>query len=947
MTGQDTIDKKYLAVARATAVLLITFLFVLQLIPSNLVGDGPDSRAQVERPVVYWPMDNLENGTLRPEFIFLANYSGGGGLTYSIEMATDMDFKNVVQTYASNLDGGFTSLEVPDDTQPFQPGKLMAFEPFFDLEPGKVYWWRLRAEAASSPGTTSEWSVPRSLRLNATLVHYVWLQTSPEQLMTGDPTHLDPMTDGVMLGEADVSVFKDPFPSQTINSTNWPHSTGPPTVDDIGSHEPSEPYSLRMNGHSSGSDMLDSKGLDLSMFSNGTLVFHWQSGGGANAPDPGEWLKLEFLDSSSSWQEIFFKDGDGTNMVDFVKEEIDLPPEAFHPDLQLRFVNNAFSAGDDWFVDDIEIRCRNYRYGSLVSVPILYDDGPGRRTGWSTVSFVGSGNMSVAVQSFENGIWDWTGLEGILSGGVGELDISTLGTVPQIRLVANFTEGVIGPTLDSWSVDWARPDSPFVEVLNPQPGEVLQVHGDYLLRWKAVQEDHPLAQNPVSIYFSSNGSDGPFGSVVKGVANTGEYSWKVPDNVSDNCYIKIEVMDDQAVPKVGSDVTDGGFTIMVEPPAVTVLAPNSDEELWAGDHYLIQWWTKAGSFDIGYRSVNVYFSSNGASGDYVPLVEDFEDTGNISWVVPNIDSKACFIKITVRDGQDTPLTAEDISDAQFTVRPDDVSPFVVVSDPPDNKGDFPPEKSISVTFSEEMNKESAELAFSLKPKAKGEFVWYDNTMVFVPSQGLQGGTEYKITVDTSSQDVNGNSLRGRYTSQFNTGAVQESAFEKWTFAILSLFIIGLGIGLGVGGWYLKKKVDEAEALMEPTVIDELFLMSDSGKLIKHYTRRLKPDVDQDILSGMLVAVQNFVKDTFKGEAGQLDELTFGEFKILIARGRYTMIASVVKGPDPAKLKGQLLRCVNEMEKRQKAVVKDWDGDSLNVQKVDPYLRGLIAGKYKD
>ena len=66
--------------------------------------------------------------------------------------------------------------------------------------------------------------------------------------------------------------------------------------------------------------------------------------------------------------------------------------------------------------------------------------------------------------------------------------------------------------------------------------------------------------------------------------------------------------------------------------------------------------------------------------------------------------------------------------------------------------------------------------------------------------------------------------------------------------------------------------------VERAIIDEVFLMYRDGRLIKHFTRRLKPDVDQDILSGMLTAVQEFVKDTFRGEEGELDQMKFGRLR---------------------------------------------------------------------
>ncbi len=44
------------------------------------------------------------------------------------------------------------------------------------------------------------------------------------------------------------------------------------------------------------------------------------------------------------------------------------------------------------------------------------------------------------------------------------------------------------------------------------------------------------------------------------------------------------------------------------------------------------------------------------------------------------------------------------------------------------------------------------------------------------------------------------------------------------------------------------------------VIDDVFLLYNDGILIKHETRRLKPDVDTDILSGMLTAALAAVEE---------------------------------------------------------------------------------------
>ena len=139
--------------------------------------------------------------------------------------------------------------------------------------------------------------------------------------------------------------------------------------------------------------------------------------------------------------------------------------------------------------------------------------------------------------------------------------------------------------------------------------------------------------------------------------------------------------------------------------------------------------------------------------------------------------------------------------------------------------------------------------------------------------------------------------------------------------------------------------------MQQTLIDDLFLLHKDGLLIKHYTRRLKPDVDSDVLSGMLIAVQNFVNESFIGEAGlrkegQLDEMKFGQYKILLTRGKDVIVAAVVSGSHLEKVPAQLRAAIDDLEGELGGVLSTWEGDMEKVAPADEFMQDLIAGKYR-
>ena len=132
----------------------------------------------------------------------------------------------------------------------------------------------------------------------------------------------------------------------------------------------------------------------------------------------------------------------------------------------------------------------------------------------------------------------------------------------------------------------------------------------------------------------------------------------------------------------------------------------------------------------------------------------------------------------------------------------------------------------------------------------------------------------------------------------------------------------------------------------PTQIDDVFLLYKDGILIKHETLRLRPDVDTDILTGMLTAVQQFVKDSFQGEAeGDLDEIKVGQMHIHIGRGRWLLLATRVSGGVLATLSDQMKACIDDMETHHWDQLEDWDGDMAMAKVLGPYLKKLVRGEY--
>jgi len=82
--------------------------------------------------------------------------------------------------------------------------------------------------------------------------------------------------------------------------------------------------------------------------------------------------------------------------------------------------------------------------------------------------------------------------------------------------------------------------------------------------------------------------------------------------------------------------------------------------------------------------------------------------------------------------------------------------------------DIPVDSVITITFSENMNKNSVEAAFSISHSVKGKFTWSDATITFAPNKSLNYGTQYIVTISTNAMDLENENLESEFTWKFTT-----------------------------------------------------------------------------------------------------------------------------------------------------------------------------------
>lgn len=156
-------------------------------------------------------------------------------------------------------------------------------------------------------------------------------------------------------------------------------------------------------------------------------------------------------------------------------------------------------------------------------------------------------------------------------------------------------------------------------------------------------------------------------------------------------------------------------------------------------------------------------------------------------------------------------------------------------------------------------------------------------------------------------------------------------------ALLPAAILGLGGAGAIGaGAYVVRRAK----------LEELFLMHDSGMLIRHWSRAKGTGHDSDIMSGMLIVLEEFVRDTWKthqDEDAPLEQLRFGDQRVLLARGSHTVLAAVVNGRYLNGLPLKLQETVQDFELSNAAALANWNGNVDVFPKVDQIGRRFLRG----
>ena len=131
-------------------------------------------------------------------------------------------------------------------------------------------------------------------------------------------------------------------------------------------------------------------------------------------------------------------------------------------------------------------------------------------------------------------------------------------------------------------------------------------------------------------------------------------------------------------------------------------------------------------------------------------------------------------------------------------------------------------------------------------------------------------------------------------------------------------------------------------------VEQLFLIHrDTGLLLHHVASDTAIIHDQQLVSGMLTAIQTFVQDTFSTPRGQtLNTLEVGECRVLIEQGSQAILACVVRGAAPGYLRAQVQQILESIQLDYADAFAAFDGNPSGFDATHDRLMECVQTQYE-
>lgn len=131
-------------------------------------------------------------------------------------------------------------------------------------------------------------------------------------------------------------------------------------------------------------------------------------------------------------------------------------------------------------------------------------------------------------------------------------------------------------------------------------------------------------------------------------------------------------------------------------------------------------------------------------------------------------------------------------------------------------------------------------------------------------------------------------------------------------------------------------------------VEQVFLIhKETALLLKDVKASQSVVLDEDMVSSMLRAIQDFVRDSFKLEgADALDEFNVGDMSVQIEDSPYAVLAAIVRGNAPDSVRKKMKEVLEKIHDDYYHSLKEFDGDTAAFEPAVAELEKCVVSKAK-
>ncbi len=215
-----------------------------------------------------------------------------------------------------------------------------------------------------------------------------------------------------------------------------------------------------------------------------------------------------------------------------------------------------------------------------------------------------------------------------------------------------------------------------------------------------------------------------------------------------------------------------------------------------------------------------------------------------------------------------------------------------------------------------------------------EYITMRTGVLMLEFHDLLGSSEESRTFDITIRvtDSSGLSASDTLTITIVRAPLNSAKDNPWLYVGM-VALGGAAIGMLLVAVSRRKK---------PFVVQDMMLIHNDGFLITRLAHHAEGEIDQDVMSGMLTAVLNFVEDSMGTSADSLKTFGFKEYQVVVSRGQKVFAAVVFKGDQPNDIDKPMKEFIDTVERVYRKKLANWTGDiETDFAGVEVLIQGFV------